>query len=634
MFDTLVKRNVKEPEDIHWEVQKRFYRKTGVRLEDYTKHRIEAEREARKEGRKEETSLEEIFRHMKGVPEVYKEELLRLEEETEVELCCPCRRIQRFYRRARKTGKPVIITSDMYLNEAVVRKILKKCGYGGYEKLYLSSSYGLCKSTGNLYEEIKKDDPLTKGALLHIGDHVKSDFWMAEKSGIKACLVDGRQIHLKYWKQKKKKDFRYEKVFSFLNNHTDKTRSEAAAIGYEILGPMLLGYCMWMKERMDKDGIDKIFFLSREGKLLQEAFAVLYPKCRVPQRYLSVSRQSLLVPLLADAADFNGMVETIKCYFHVPVLRTVRDVCLLEERDFREGLAEIGLGEDTDIGGIPDSKKEAVYALIAKLGGERFRRQKRYVEQYLEENDFTGNVAVADIGWAGTMQNALQKYTEGTDTAVHGYYFGVRNLESDRYYKHMRRNGYLFEPGKNGDYDLMTRFTQGILELLFLNKTGSVQAYGIRKEADGETVVPLLAEAEYGGKEGELIDEAQRSALEFLRSAREDFVQKRNMEIREDDVMHAYANFAVYPNLASLRVFEDFRFADGNVRKVLPEHNIFYYLLHAGELKQEINQSICKIFLLKKFFKIKFPYFRLLRWMAVKLDVQSEYRKKYFGQGG
>ncbi len=632
VFDTLVKRNVKAPEDVHREVEKKFFEKTGVKLDNYQRHRVEAEREARREERGEETSLEEIFRHMRGIPEAYKGMLLRLEEETEVGICCPCRRVKRFYQMAKKKGKPILITSDMYLRETVIRKILKRCGYGGFERLYLSSSYGLCKSTGTIYDVIKKDYPLWKGKLLHIGDHVKSDFWMARKKGIKACLIDGQEINLKYWKRRKKGDFRYEKLFSFMNNHTGNPHSEAASIGYEILGPMLLGYCMWMKEKTKKDSIDKIFFLSREGKILQEAFGILYPECRIPQHYLSVSRQSLLVPLLADVSDFDGLIETIKCYFHVPVLKTIQTVCLLDEREFKAGLAQIGLGEDADIYGIPDSKKEAVFSLIKKLGKERFLQQKSYVEKYLKENGFTGNVAIADIGWAGTMQNALQKYRKGTDTVIHGYYFGVRNLENDRYYQGFHRKGYFFEPGRMEDYDLMTRFTQGILELLFLNKTGSVQAYGIRQEGDRQSIIPVLAEAEYGGKEGEFIDEVQRAALRFLRLARKDFILEKNLEMKAEDAMEVYANFAVYPNLSSLQVFEDFNFVDGNVRKVLPEHSIFYYLLHIGELKQEVNRSICKIFLLKKFFKVRFPYFQLLKWMVVKLDMKSEYRKKYFSQ--
>ena len=93
---------------------------------------------------------------MRGIPEAYKGMLLRLEEETEVGICCPCQRVKRFYQMAKKKKKPILITSDMYLRETVIRRILKRCGYGDFERLYLSSSYGLCKSTGTIYDVIRR----------------------------------------------------------------------------------------------------------------------------------------------------------------------------------------------------------------------------------------------------------------------------------------------------------------------------------------------------------------------------------------------------------------------------------------------------------------------------------------------
>ena len=87
-----------------------------------------------------------------------------------------------------------------------------------------------------------------------------------------------------------------------------------------MLGPMLLGYCKWLNEKIQIDKIDKIFFLSREGKILQDAFNILYPHMEIPQSYLYVSRQSLMVPLMADAADFDEMVDILKTYMQIPLL--------------------------------------------------------------------------------------------------------------------------------------------------------------------------------------------------------------------------------------------------------------------------------------------------------------------------
>lgn len=101
--------------------------------------------------------------------------------------------MKRIYENALKDGKRIIITSDMYLDEKVIRGILYKCGYGNFDKLYLSSSYGLCKATGSIYEVIKKDNAAFYGKILHIGDNVKSDYVAARIKGIKALLIDGQR---------------------------------------------------------------------------------------------------------------------------------------------------------------------------------------------------------------------------------------------------------------------------------------------------------------------------------------------------------------------------------------------------------------------------------------------------------
>lgn len=627
IFDTLVKRDVGEPEHVHKLVEEEFFRRTGIRLEGYPLKRVDAEKKARECSNKEEISLREIYRCLEGVPEKRKGTLLQIEEETEIGICCPDLRMKRLYGQILKGKKHIVITSDMYLREEVIRKILKKCGYKGYEKLYLSSTYHLCKSTGNLYEVIKKDYPEYGGRILHIGDNLKGDYLRAKEKGIRGCLIDGRKENLTYWKKGGGTDFDYEKLYCFLNNRRRVRDCDAAVIGYEILGPMLLGYCRWLREKIEKDGIEKIFFLSREGKILQEAFNILYPGYPVTQCYLYVSRQALTVPLIADAGNFDEMMERIKCFFHVPLLKTVRIVCSLEKDEFCRELTEIGVGEDTKIYEVPEDKKEAVFSIIKKLGGTRFEGQKRLVTKYLKENGFVGKVAIADIGWVGTMQEALGKFIP--DAEIHGYYFGVRDLY-EKYENslsgNIRRNGYLFEPGKNSDFDLMVRFTTEIFELMFLCRDGSVRAYGEKK---GE-ITAEFEKAEYGGKEGEFIGVLQKSALGLLEIIGGNKECRDRINVKPEAVMKAYAGFAVYPKRKTIRIFKEFVFFDGRVRRLLPDHSFFYYCFHLKELKKAISDSQCKIFFFKSLFEISLPYYKLLRFLTVKMNLKSDYRKRFY----
>lgn len=631
MFDTLIKRNVKVPEDIHGLVCKEYFRQTKINLCEYRKLRINAENVARKNSQKEEINLDAIFHYLQGISKDEKIKLRKIEEETEIQACCPDLQMKEVYDYAVNAGKRIIITSDMYLEESVIKAILHKCGYNNFEKLYLSSSYGLCKATGSIYEVIKKDYAAFEGRILHIGDHVKSDYIVPKRMGLEALLIDGQKNFLRYWKRNNKSvndQLMYGRMYTFLNNHIGSDDNDAVHIGYEVLGPMLLGYCTWLNGKIKSDNIERIFFLSREGKIIQEAFNILYPQNKIPQTYLYVSRQALLVPLLADADDFDEIIKILKVFLHVPVLKTIGVLCGLDQKKFDEELTDIGLNEETKIYEIADNNKAAVYHIIQKMGGSIFKQQKEYVSRYLNENNFFGNIAIADIGWAGTMQMALQEYVgESSDTVLRGYYFGVKNMEMDDYYVCYHRNGYLFEVEGNKEYELMVRFSTEVFEILLLNRTGSVHRYSLEKNQ----IVPVLSESEYHGNEGDFLESIQSKALIFLKMIKEDDIFKSNLKIPEDILMVSYANFAVYPEMNTINIYGKFQFLnDGKIRNLLPDYGILYYIFHLRKLKQDLNECFCKIFFLRKLFKVNFPYFKLLKFLATKCNIKTAFRKRYY----
>ena len=96
--------------------------------------RINAELKARKKII-EEVSIDEIYNFIEFSPAI-NEELKNLELKTEYEVCIPNKSIVDLFNECLKNGKKVIITSDMYLPEDIIKDILSHCGITGYEKLY------------------------------------------------------------------------------------------------------------------------------------------------------------------------------------------------------------------------------------------------------------------------------------------------------------------------------------------------------------------------------------------------------------------------------------------------------------------------------------------------------------------
>ncbi len=187
IFDTLLMRPCIQPTDILKIVGKRC----GFDGDFLTMRRI-AEAEARKNKcvEDDEISYDDIYRWFKILfdfsdeeIEIFKEVELKVEEE----YLYARHEMKTIFEFAVSSGKEVIIVSDIYLDRMFIELVLKKNGYEGYSRIYLSSEYKLCKNTGRLYRLILKEyknKNILPCEVLHFGDNEKSDINEAKKQGI------------------------------------------------------------------------------------------------------------------------------------------------------------------------------------------------------------------------------------------------------------------------------------------------------------------------------------------------------------------------------------------------------------------------------------------------------------------
>lgn len=611
IFDTLVKRDVPSPEDVHILVDRRYSKQTGRKITDYQKRRLLAEQTARKNADGREITFKDIFDCFWGLTEDEKTVLRKLEAQTEYDVCCVNQYIKPVYDAAVASGKKVVLTSDMYLPEDLICRILEKCGIQKYDKLYLSSSCGVTKSSGKLFDIVLKDTGYEAGCILHIGDHVKSDCFRPAQKGIKACLTAAGQQTLEYWKKKRMQTWEQQLFFSFLNNHKPADGTDFARnVGYEILGPMLYGFTVWLHTELTKMQPDKVFFLSREGALLRQAYNLLYPDSPIPQEYLYVSRQALLVPLLGKCRSYHEMLRLLKPLMHTYSLENVGKSCQFDER-YEKEIQALGLQIHDDLFAIPATMQEAFFQLVLRLGKDRFVSQYHLVRQYLDQSGLQGKAAVIDIGWQGTMQRALLSYAGKNVVSATGFYFVVRNMQPEKAYAGLDRRGFLAEPGRNEDDILKLSFTCEALEQLFMNPDGSVEGY--RKNVDGK-ILPVLGRSEQSVSSEEAIRQVQHMALRFLT----DFVHQKNEAVQAPEaeiLMQCYDRFAVNPSLQTIRYFNSFYTRNSGIRNMLPQRSAVYYLLHPCRLVREMNESCCKIFYMKYVFKLPLPYFKILKFI-------------------
>lgn len=182
VFDTLIFRKCR-PHDVFALVSD----KCGIK--SFAHDRIECEHKARVKSKHEEITLNEIYDEL---AQIYGHEcadkLKALEIESEFSVIYANPELKEFFDLMIQKHKRIIIISDMYLPMNIIAAMLNRCGYEGYEYLYVSSEYGITKRHGSLFAHVLRDKKISPDRVLHIGDNFISDYLIPKKAGMKSFL--------------------------------------------------------------------------------------------------------------------------------------------------------------------------------------------------------------------------------------------------------------------------------------------------------------------------------------------------------------------------------------------------------------------------------------------------------------
>ncbi len=635
IFDTLAKRNVRKPEDIFVILGRKIKNELKMEISDFAQLRITAEKQARHnlQAGSEEVTLDEIYDSFRKVLSLENvepddsqiEKIKQMEIDTELEYTTPNCEIINLYNMAKQLNKTIIIVSDMYLDKAVIEKMLNKISVTDYSDLFLSSELQKTKRSGSLFDEVVAK--YRGKSIIHIGDNLRSDYLAPKKKEICPFLINRDTTHLEYWKRNANKErIDYSEVYGFLNNNIPVQPELAYRIGYEVLGPMLLGFCQFLHKHFREDNIEKYLFLSRDGKIMKMVYEILFPEEKDKCIYFHASRKALINPLLSECKDYDDFFGTLLPVLHVTSFDAVCGVCELPAADMSEYLQKLGYSLQTDIFSIDEKDKAHIYEHIMLLGKKYFSEQKEALHQYTDSVGINGNTAVIDIGWNGTSQRLFQK-SVSEDIKLFGYYLGVRNTGTPEFYKGVNRLGYFLNPGDKTDYELRTRFAASIMDILFIFEEGSTKGYFVTEDGVGI----LYSNIEYGTNEIKLVEQIHRGAMDVVNRFVSCFGHAKDGYLSSDEYMHTlmsvYSKAALNPSKKVLDYFADFVIDEGVKVRMVSDKKLGYYIIHPKKLITGLNHSLCKIWFLKSVFGIPIPYYSLLK-MAAKLGVKSKYRKK------
>jgi hypothetical protein len=340
-------------------------------------------------------------------------------------------------------------------------------------------------------------------------------------------------------------------------------------LGYAALGPMLTGFMLWLGRQAKRDGISRLFFLSREGWILKQVYDALHvsDSCAVPTFYLYASRRAT----------------------RVASLQTKGDVLALAGQPFRSG---ISVGEllnsrfglvPTDIGvevwsecGYtgPEDKLESMPSGRIKFSNLCVRSYDKILESataersvYLEYLHCSGIAeekmpAVVDIGWRANMQGALGNLL---GRALNGYYYAT--LQGAEVWKAKGHRIWAYA----GDMIAANHPSAVVGNRHFLEYlTSHIEPSLVRLERNDAEIIPVYRMDENLGQRRLLIEEVHHGATQFARDFHAEFDHLVD-QIWIDSFLgeRVFASFAESPSKSDAAMFIGHYFEDalGGVKK-------------------------------------------------------------------
>ena len=123
--------------------------------------------------------------------------------------------------------------------------------------MLVSSEDGKTKATGARFAGDFLGCPNNR--VLHLGDRLKADVLRPREQGVRSVLYAPSPET--YWKN----------------------------VGHVHVGPLLVAFSRWLRSEVDRRGIGRVFFFSRDGEVMLKVYRQLFPD-NLRVSYLVTSR--------------------------------------------------------------------------------------------------------------------------------------------------------------------------------------------------------------------------------------------------------------------------------------------------------------------------------------------------------
>jgi FMN phosphatase YigB (HAD superfamily) len=370
VFDTLLLRPYVQPTDLFRHIESRFKRR------GFAGERIRAERTARSK-EFEEVTLDEIYEEIDDRFKDLKDSELLLERQ----VLLPNPEIRKVFDAVKSSGKRIVLLSDMYLPSVFLSEILKKNGFEGYERLYMSCEYRKSKHSGELYSLVLKELGIGPGDIVHIGDGDVSDVKRPSKMGIRALrytkVIDRyfseHKREYRYYRRKKSLGRSVTVAVDALHSLKSQKDNFWYELGYRYGGPVNSSFATFIERTAEKDGV--LLFVARDGYNAQRAYNIMYGD--IENHYVYAVR-TFNILFGINGRDYPGYEDDIAGFFsehpEVKGLEGNKKDLFGENRQLFEALMSKELEKYSSYIKKYTGSKEHIYVVDATT--EKFSSQK------------------------------------------------------------------------------------------------------------------------------------------------------------------------------------------------------------------------------------------------------------------
>lgn len=298
IFDTLITRKTALPMGIFLRVQE-----SADMPSDFVEMRISAEKDARMyalQSDKEEITLKNIYELLSRRLGQNMDSVMTVEVETEIDSVCPLWSRINLLKDFIAKGERVVLISDMYLDEHIIRKMLLKVDPIFKEiPIYVSCNYGKTKQSGSLFIEVASLEKIEFNDWVHYGDNHYSDFLVPRMLGINVIQVEKPQMTT--WEKQLSERLHVEDnlLLQYYIGAAQIVREEHSLnsvqkIGSSLGGMILYPYVTWLLLSCIKMRINRLYFLARDGYILKKIAdkMILKQHLDIETKYIYSSRKA------------------------------------------------------------------------------------------------------------------------------------------------------------------------------------------------------------------------------------------------------------------------------------------------------------------------------------------------------